>query len=494
MKSESTTENSTNESPMLAFASLILFVLLGVFLTFFFIDGHHQDAGTHFLYSRWAWQHHDIFVDVWARPLPTLLYAFPAKYGYQITQIFTVLISALVAWQTYELAKDVGIEKRWIVVPLLLLQPSVFLLSTEVMTEPLFALVLAIALRLHVRGWVKTGMFAASLLITIRPEGFFMGLMWGFLILFDKRVASNFFLRGFASLILASGVLLWSVAAYFITGDLLYIKHNWPSGWQASSSAISYLQGLLYVWRLPYIVGTFLIPFFLVGLWQVFKKAKALPVTISFLTLFVLHSVLRGFGLFGSAGYPRYFVCVAPGIAIITLCGWNFIFHHLLSNFNANLKRGIAIATLTLSLCLCLLYKEGEPWIGDEGATWSRDARAVKEVHDWFQQNPRPVNRIVWCQAYMGIIFGRDFYEQPRLTADTESNLKLLRESPSGTLVFWDARTGSNWYTLTAADIESAGYKKIYSKKFSLNGNLIKFPVLWFVHPRPNEFYLLYKE
>lgn len=491
---QQSTENFSKESRLLALACLIGFACLGVFLTFFFIDGHHQDAGTHYLCSRWAWTHHDLFVNVWARPLPTFLYALPAKYGYHTTQYLTILICAATAWQTYELAGDLKLERRWIVIPLLFLQPSFFLLYTEVMTEPLFALVLVIALRLHIRGWVKLGMFVASLMFTVRPEGFFMGVMWGVWILFDKRVAGNFFARCGASLILASGALMWAIAAYFITGDFLYIKHNWPAGWHSTYQP-SLIQGLLYLWRMPYIVGVFLIPFFFTGLWRALMRRDMLPVTTSFLTLFVLHSVLRALGAFGTAGYPRYFVCVAPSLAIITLVGWNYIFNQLIQkNFSVKLNKGIAAGLIVFSLFFCLIYKEGEPWAGDEGASWSRDARAINEVYEWFQANPRPVNHIAWSQSYMGVIFGRDLYEQPQFTADKDSNVKLLRELPSGTLVVWDARTGSNWYTLTAADIESAGYKKIYDKGFSLDGNFIKFPVLWYVNPRQQEFYLLYKE
>ena len=63
--------------------------------------------------------------------------------------------------------------------PFVWLQPSFFLFCADNMTEPIFALVYVIALRLHHRGRLKAGMIMASLMILARPEGFFLGVLWG---------------------------------------------------------------------------------------------------------------------------------------------------------------------------------------------------------------------------------------------------------------------------------------------------------------------------
>src|SRR5262245_63021380 len=71
-------------------------------------------------------------------------------------------------------------------VPLLFLQPSFFLLSSTVLTETLFALVFVIALRLHLSGRIKTGMIVASLLMLVRPEGLFIGVLWGVWVMTER--------------------------------------------------------------------------------------------------------------------------------------------------------------------------------------------------------------------------------------------------------------------------------------------------------------------
>jgi Gpi18-like mannosyltransferase len=85
------------------------------------------------------------------------------------------------AWQTCRLAIDLRIAHAWVVIPVLIGQPTFFALFTDVYTEPLFALVFVLALRLHFSGRIKLGMFVASLLTLARPEGllslFVLGIM-----------------------------------------------------------------------------------------------------------------------------------------------------------------------------------------------------------------------------------------------------------------------------------------------------------------------------
>ena len=162
-----------------ALAWLAVFAAIGVALVLLYRDADQQDSGYHFLLSRWAHRHPRYFIGVWARPLFTLLYFPFAQFGYAAAKFFTVIISLATAWQTFRLARQIKFDRAEMAIPLLFLQPSFFLLSSTVLTETLFALVFVIALRLHLSRRVKAGMIVASLLILVRPEGFFIGVLWG---------------------------------------------------------------------------------------------------------------------------------------------------------------------------------------------------------------------------------------------------------------------------------------------------------------------------
>jgi hypothetical protein len=470
---------------------LAVFAAIGVALVLLYPDADQQDSGYHYLFARWAHRHPQYFVSVWARPLFTLIYFFPAQLGYAATKLFTVAISLATAWQTFRLARQTHFDRAELAIPLLFLQPSFFLLSSTVLTETLFALLFIIALRLHLSGRIRAGMIVASLLILVRPEGFFIGALWGLWFVappsggFGSSINTFRLKAGLQTLLLANGMILWWAAAYLITGDPLWIIHDWPPDWRPEGGANGAGPIWKYITLAPLIVGPLLLAPFIAGLRRLLKKREFTTGVSAFLVLFVAHSLMFWRGWFGSAGYARYLVCVAPAIALITLAGWNDLAQRQAKFFN--LARNSIVATvLALSALVCVLYVDG--W------RFTRDARAVEEMVEWFRAHSRPVSRLISSQTYMRIVFDRDQWEKPAFTNDRELNLELIRQSPRQTLVFWDEDTGPKWYGLRAGDFEAAGYVRLKSQQFKLHGWFLRLPWDRFGGPRIQQMHFFYKE
>ncbi|MBX3277197.1 MAG: hypothetical protein KF868_04240 [Acidobacteria bacterium] len=464
---------------------LIAAAFVGVALALLFPDSSQQDGGYHFLFARWAWTHTELFVGVWARPLFTTLYAFPALHSYAAAKIFTVLICVLTARQTQQLAAELKIDRSALVIPLLYLQPSFFIISADTMTEPIFALVLILALRLHLSGRIRAGMVAASLMILARPEGFFLGLLWGVWVLADRRAGFCVITRALNAMLLATGAVMWWLAAWAITGDPLFIKNNWPAGWPVTGTIYGEGAWWSYFARLPEIVGPLLILPFAAGLWSFLRRRRHGEIISIFVVFFLLHSILRAYGLLGSAGYPRYFAAVAPVIAILTLEGWN-LFAGAFKSLGERFGKVLSAAILAVSFGLCFAYFDGAEWI--------RDVRAVDEMHAWFRDNPRPVRRLVWSQAYMCIRFDADPWENLSFSGDRERDIESLRTSLPGTLVVWEKLYGPKSHGLQPEDFDSAGYRLLYSKEFELRGYLLRRSYFGFGGTRRQEMYLYYKD
>src|ERR1700675_4359241 len=89
-----------------AVVALVLMALLGVVLIALFPGSPEQDTDYHFLEARSAWGNPWLFVDVWARPLYTGVYALPALLGFTAARLFAVGISTATAWQTWRLAGE----------------------------------------------------------------------------------------------------------------------------------------------------------------------------------------------------------------------------------------------------------------------------------------------------------------------------------------------------------------------------------------------------
>jgi hypothetical protein len=457
----------------------------GVALAGLYPDSYQQDGGYHYLYARWVWVHRELLVGVWSRPLFTLVYSLPASFGYPAAKLFSLALCLVTAYQTVRLAEASGLARAPLAALLLFLQPAFLLLSTDTMTEPLFALLFAVALRLHAAGRVRAGMVVASLLILARPEGFFVGALWGLWVLFDRRDARPWWRRVPDTLWLATGAVFWWLAAWGLTGDPLFIPHDWPPGWEATSASYGVGPVWSYVVKLPEIAGSLLVVPFLAGLAVLLARRRLPAITSSIAMLFAVHSALRAFGWFGAAGYPRYFVCIAPAIALATLAGWNALSDGL-ARFLPALRRPLGAATLALSAILALAYV-------DTSNVDGRDARAATEMAGWLAAHPRPISRLVWSQAYMDVLLDRDPLEAPRLGGERRANLEVLRRAAPGTLVFWDAKTGPAAYGLTAREIEDLGYERLRSRSYTLSGWLPE--GLWWASSRPRrqQMYLLYK-
>ena len=316
-------------------------------------------------------------------------------------------------------------------------------------------------------------MLAASLLPLARPEGVFLCLLWGGWVV-TKDLNPTALPQGLvyrklrhavpSTLILATGVLVWWIAATSITRDPLFILHNWPSTWHQGV----YGRGTLFSYsqRALEFTGVLLTAPFVLGLCSKIRSRAWIPVTTSFLLLFFMHTIFRAYGLFGEAGYPRYMVSVVAVIALLTLAGWNIV-ASMIKKWPRFISPLMGWSILGVSLVASFCYLDWFPW--------ARDPVAIREMSDWLRQHPEPYKRLVWSNARMCIVSGLTLQESPSLrSSDRETTLAFLRAAPPGTLVFWDDHFGPDWFGTTAAEIERNGYKRLRTQRYSLPGIVVR--------------------
>jgi hypothetical protein len=489
----------------LAVIAVVFMAVIGVLLIFLFPGSPEQDIDYHFLMARTAWVDHYYFVDVWGRPLFTTLFAPVALLGFVPARFFALAISVAAAWQTYRLACDLRMSRAWLVIPFLLGQLTFFELYSNLFTEPLFALILVVALRCHISGRIKSGMLVASLLPLARPEGVFVCLFWGLWVLnagnarlrpvvetpdfapsLRLQDASSGRPGGYVGqagserergvrmgtsgdvvarykrvvnrlgsiVILASGVVIWWFAALLVTGDPLFILHDWPATWHTDM----YGHGtfLSYALRSPEFAGVILIVPFMLGLLRGFRSWSFSLITSVFLVLFLLHSIFVKYGLFGEAGFPRYMVSVAPAIAVLTLEGWNTI-------FTVKILRPFVIVAGWVVVIFSIL--PGVYYL--DAMVWARDGVAIDEMANWLEQQHLSMPGLIWSNGRMCIVLKRNLKDSPP-TGDREKLFARLEKAPAGTIVFWDSEIGPNWSGTTSAEIEGRGYKVLTSRHYSL--------------------------
>ncbi len=444
--------------------------VIGIALVWLYPDSYQQDGGVHFLFARWAWHYRPYLVDEWGRPFFTLLYSVPAAAGYRVAKLTTVAICVATAWQTWRLAEAEGLERAPLVIALLWLQPSYLLLTADTMTEPLFALLFVVALRLRRSGHLATAASLISCAALTRPEGLVLAPLWAIALLSGDAGRRGWRYRlGAAALLALAPSVLWLITSIW-TRDPLWVVRHWPANWGAS--AATYGKGLVldYFYRRAEIFGPLLQVPFAVGVVASLVRRRLRFELANVVLLFVLHSALWALGAFGSAGYPRYFACVAPAIALIALLGWNELANAFRTVTGRFARPALTVATalvLLMSAVAALCYVDAWPS--------SRDAWMVDAAAAWFHAHPQPVSRVIASQAYGCIRFGCDPKAGGGLRSGGAGHLdSAVRALPPETLIIWDADTGPSWHNgLTGNAIVAAGFTPLWRASDTLRGRLL---------------------
>lgn len=461
---------------------LVACVATGGLLMWWHHDSYQQDGGNHYLMARTAWRHPEFFISVWQRPLFSVVFAVPALAGYTAARFWAVLVSTLGAALTWRTALKLGVRDAWRVIPFYLLQLALFEMWADTMTEPLFATVLAAAMLAHVSGRVMLGAVLVSFLPGARPEGPFVIAVWGVMMLVSPAFGATWLKRLPKTLALGTGMAVWVLASALIAGDPLFILHHWP--WSPTGAVYGTGTPWAYVSKLPEICGPVLMTPVLVGLGPLLRRAQTRFIPSVFLLTFVVHTLLWTFGLFGSAGYARYFSSFAPALALSGAVGWNLLAQRLPSR----LARVAWVVVCAWSFIINVRDV-------DAMLIWARDARAVEEMKAWFDANEvaLPVDRFVWSQTYAVTAFDREATEIPVTGLKPEETLQRLRDLPPHTLALWDSDTGPAIFGVTVDEVKAAGFEELHRQDFVLKSRLPKWASQRWNPDRELTYWLLYK-
>jgi hypothetical protein len=296
-----------------------VFGLLVVWLVIFPYTGE-PDSVLHYLNARDASVNPADCLHVWARPGYKLLLVWFAVHGITTARVFMAAMTTVLAWQTIRLADDLKISRACLAGALLLWQPMAFALAADTMTEMPMALGLVLAIRLWLAGRLTASCLVLGYLPAVRPEGFFFGVMWGFMVVLGPT-CGPWWKRTLLLISLAAGLVAWVLACWYWTGDPWHVYHVW--NWPLSSYEVYGRGSLLhYIIGWPVYGGLPLTLLLLAGIGPSLRKEMWLPCAAWGLVLGV-HSILYWRGWFASDGMLRILACTSPLTALICLHGWN---------------------------------------------------------------------------------------------------------------------------------------------------------------------------
>lgn len=481
MRSEIATTTTTaaagaRDGRAAAVLALALCVALYVLAVAVFPSTGDQDAAIHAIYARFP-NHPARYLSAYARPAFAVPYLLPALIGYGAMRATTVAVCAAVAWLTYLTARRVGLARPWLAVPFVLLQPALYVVGVDTMTEPTFALLLAAGLWACAAARPALAAALWSFLPLARPEGPFVIAVVAALWLPAALRAPRRWLPRLA--LLGLGMATWELACIVVTHDPRFIQETFS--WQSGAYP---WRGTWYHFlaRWPHIVGWGLLPLWLAGVVaaaaanqsgggvaRAAARAAVLRLALAATgVLLVTHTYLYMAGMMASTGFDRYFATLAPLTALLAVAG---------AERAARLLRERGRARLAAPLLGVLLAAEAlHAWvrldanaIAHTGAEARRGVALAAARAAGGDLRARPFV----SADYFGFVFA-DVDRPGDLMAVgvRDSSLRAIERLPAGTVVLWDDTIGDWWFHLAVEDFTARGFRVLADRRTELGSPL----------------------
>ncbi|MEL6924714.1 MAG: hypothetical protein AAFO94_11770, partial [Bacteroidota bacterium] len=291
----------------LVLISLLVVFVVGIGVIYFFDGtGDVGDSVSHFLYSRFAFDHPRLLLHHWAKPVFVLFTAPFAQFGFEGMKLFNWSVILLAVWLSYRSAQHFSLSQPWLVLPFFLFIPYVMRLGFSGLTEPLFACWLIGGLLLLWKEKQVPGLILLSFLPFVRSEGLIvLGVLGVYLLL-----------RRFWRLLpfLLIGHFVYSVVGAVYYGNMFWVFKKIP---YASMAAYGSGPWHHFIEALFYVVGAPIYLFVCFGLLGHLRKIivewksrwsfleQTLLVYGIFVAYVAAHSVFYFFGIFNSMGLSR---------------------------------------------------------------------------------------------------------------------------------------------------------------------------------------------
>ena len=400
-----------------------------------------SDGIFHFLFAKSAPFHPELYLDLWAKPLFTLVASPFAQFGIQGMHFMNVLCALATAFICIRITRELNLKYTWLIFFLLIPMPVYFNQLCTAMTEPFFAMLLAIIVLLFVQKKFYASAILASVLPFARQEGYFLiPLMLMIFLLLKNWKAIPF---------LFSGILLFSVITQFATGDFFWFITGHPY----TGAKDIYGSGTLFHFvenseaMFGFLIQLLSAAGFIMISYLFIRKIKTatfsfqvnIPLVTEFLLIagfaagfFVAHSVMWWKGLFGSYGLERVMACIAPLIALMSLRAVNTIF-----SFTENKLKPYFQTILLLVISVLPLIILGSRSNFPPKENLSGGEETVAKAAEWLKAEKPFHSKIYFSHPYFILQLGLD----PKGEKNSEELMYTNqgKEIPKNALVLWDS-------------------------------------------------------
>jgi hypothetical protein len=405
----------------------------------------------HYLFARYAPSYPLLYLDHWAKPVFTILASPFAQYGLHGVCIFNVCCSFAAGFFIMMALRSLGPIVSEAGFWASITSPQLFMANFTGLTEPTFALIIALGIFLVSIKKMQSAAFIWSLLPLSRTEGFFLLPIFGLLFISDRNYK--------ACIMLGAGTVLFSIAGGLAKGDFLWLIAQNPYKGEAmygNGEWNHFLNKSEYIWGVP---GTVLLAAGLI-LPIIFKsKMKAIPHLPLWFThslvivFFLLHTILWWKGLFGSLGLIRVMAAMAPLFALTMVRPLQLLTPYLKSTAGHLLFISCFIVLVAFTP-----LKQYDPPIKPD-----QNLSLMQECAEWLDEKYEgDLPKLVFSYPLFSWVLDVDHFDVNRhIEISGLDKIRPANTLKKGDLVIWDSFFGPGTYRKYEQFSEDSLFKEI---------------------------------
>ena len=410
-------------------------VLLAVFLFFTILSALSEgswggaDSFVHFRISHYAFKYPHLFLDLWGKPLFTILSSPFSQFGFFGMRMFNVLIATFTAYFTLLITKKLNFAWGFVSIIAILFAPVYFILIPSGMTELLLGFVLVLAIYLFFDEKYIWSAIVVSFLPFARNEAVIIMPFFALAFIFRKSLISL--------PLLFFGFIFFSLIGWHHFGNVFWIIKNNP--YTGAGEIYGHGELLHFVKHSPEIFGIpFLIYFLLgiAGLWLRIKKGKesqnylyvVLLVLFPAITYFAAHSYVWWKGVGGSLGLTRVMAGIVPLMAIIGAAFYSC---------DSKAKQ-VLVWVLSFAMLVTPFFRYRLPIKLDEPQL------LMKQAGNWLTQNNLDSRLVYYYDPMVCYFLKKDPFDSNQVREQISDREYPENSVSEGSVVVWDAHFGPN--------------------------------------------------
>jgi len=418
---------------------ILLLLLFGfLLLILFFSTGNYgeSDSIQHYLISRYAFKHPELFLHYWGKPFFTTISASFSQFGYYGMKIFNILAGLTAAYFAYRIAEKLNYKNTWLVLIITIFTPVYTIYLYTGLTEPLFSLILVGSIFLFLDKRYLFSIILISFIPFVRMEGLmYFPFYFIALILYRKYKYIP---------LLAFGTIVYTILGYFVYQDLFWLINSLP--YQADNTVYGSGDFWIYFVLTKRIFGYPVAVLAILGIillfFQAFKKKQAWFKSSVFfelyfilgmsLAFFIGHSLMWWMGAMAVLASDRLMVCIIPLVAILALKGYNLIETFVIQTIRWAYMRTVVLAIILIPLLIMPFIVHSIPTelVGVQ--------KMIKRVSEWLKESSHYDSFISYFDPLVPYYLDLDPYDALRSKKVDRFQKDPYKQFPDGSILIWD--------------------------------------------------------